>query len=895
MVDAVVSFVLEKLGDYLIREAIFLGGVRSEAESLKKDLEWLLCFIKDAEEKQVDHPLIRQWVSDIRDIAYDCEDVLDEFMVKVTGGESSNVLKVEEAETSTRKQGLFTSIKKCSCLVPRTSSHNASKTSSRNEANLCSKAKEKVSLHSIGKEIEGLKKSLKEVSDRCGMYGLRDINNKWEGQSKVVREFKETRRTNSFAFEENVIGYEDDRRTLLSILLDNEPRRFAISIWGTGGLGKTTLAKKLYHNYLVRNKFQQFAWVCVSQDYNIEELIRRIINSFHFMPPTEKLEEMKEEALKRYLYTSLKESSYLVVIDDVWGKKTWGRLLEAFPNNNHCSRVIMTTRKEDVADCADHVHKLRFLTKEESWRLFCSKTFGKANETKEMVKFGKEMLKKCGGLPLAIVLLGGLLSKKSAQEWRLVRDCIWLHLNRDSDNHIYYLLSLSFNDLPYKLKPCFLYLGLFPEDYEIETRRLIRLWVAEGFIPQNEGIMEDKAHYYLNELIKRSLIQKDKMHRERTLTCRVHDLLRNLAIEKAEELNLFHIYGVNKGSTYYSRTRRLAVYSGIESNLQLQQSRVLCSLLFVDVCYTEAMEELPTVCSSFRLLTVLDIQNLSIQTMPQEMGKLIHLKYLRFSQSPLNSDVAPFILNLVNLQTLIIHHIELHPVLPTEICKLKELRHLIGRFEGYFRIGDLKNLQTMKQIPLETWIKTNPEKLVNLRELEIVGYDVKEKFCFDSIAKLRSLQFLKVYLGRSGISSLPPLSHCQNLVELTLSGKIGKLPEEMPEFFPNLEYLKLDFSEFVDDPMPTLEELPNLKVLYLGSDSYNGTKLVCSKDGFHQLEILLLFERRLQELQIEEGGMPKLRSFVSSSKAWNFRIPERLKNLPRPEKWECESYIVEEY
>ncbi|XP_044470311.1 disease resistance protein RPP13-like isoform X2 [Mangifera indica] len=838
MVDAVVSLVVERVGDYLIKEAAFLQGVRGEVESLKKDLEWMLCFMKDAEDKQVDNPLIRQWVSDIREIAYGCEDVLDDFMVKVHDGKTSNVLKVEEGETSKRRQGVFTSIKKCSYIF---ASHMG--------CNLCIKCKEKASLYRIGKEIEALKKRLKAVSDRCGMYGLEDINKRWEA-SKALREFKEVRRTSSFAFEENVIGCKDDIRMLLGQLLCNERQHCIISIWGTGGLGKTTLAKKLYHHDKVKNKFQHCAWVCVSQDFNVEDLLRRIISSFNFnhtkklekiveealnRNPNESLEmeKMKEEALKRYIHESLRGSSYLVVIDDVWGKNAWGRLVEAFPKNEHGSRIIITTRNKNVADCADYVHSLPFLTEEESWRLFYSKTYGKANETKEMEKLGKEMLQKCGGLPLAIVLLGGLLSKKSAEEWRLVHDHMWQHLNRDSDNHINYLLSLSFNDLPYQMKLCFLYLGQFPEDFEIPVMKLIHLLVAEGFIPRNREIMEDTAYYYVNELFQRSLIQKDKTQRGRILTCRIHDLLRNLAIEKAEELNLFHIYEVDGAATSSSKTRRQAVYLGTGNSFQLQQSNLMRSFLFFNIKHRGAREDLSRLCCSFRLLRVLNLSNIAVKEIPQEIG--------------------------------------------------------------YFCIDKLKNLQTLKSIPVETWIKTNPERLVNLRELHISGLGGKiSQFSLDSIAKLRSLRILRVYTSSREIHSLKPLSKCQNLVELTLSGRIEKIPEEMPEIFPNLEFLELYSSGVVDDPMPTLEKLPNLAVLNLGFDCYCGTKLICSKGGFPRLEILAIHGSHLEELQVAEGGMPELRSFIKSYATIDFRIPERLETLPPPSNWEYVSSVLKQ-
>ncbi|XP_031258658.1 putative disease resistance RPP13-like protein 3 [Pistacia vera] len=522
MADAVVSFVVNKLGDYLgdyLRQASAFLEVRSEVESLKKDMEWMLGFVKDAEDKQVDNSLVRLWVSEIKDIAYESEDVLDEFMLKVRdGGIAPEMLKVEEEASSNKRQKIITSIKKSIAKSSR-------------------KAKETVTMYNIGKEIEALKKRLSDVSRRRAFYGLRNINIKTDEENHALRRIKQLRKTTSFSLEEKVVGYEDETNELLAKLLADEPRRWVISIWGTGGLGKTTLAGKLYKNSEIKKKFR-CAWVSVSQDYNNEDLLRRIIKSFAFS--AKELDRMSEEDLERYLHKCLQKYSYLLVIDDVWHKEAWASLKRAFPDNKMGSRVIITTRYKDVAERSDertHVHELRFLKPDESWQLFCEKTFWNLNIDKGLEKLGREMVEKCRGLPLAIVVLGGLLSTKKPQEWHSVRDNIWQNLSKDSLD-ITYLFSLSFKDLPYQLKLCFLYLSHFPEDSEINTDKLTRLWVADGYIPHDEETMEDVAYSYLYELINRSLVHKEKMRLRTVMTCRVHDLLRDFAIQKGKRAQL---------------------------------------------------------------------------------------------------------------------------------------------------------------------------------------------------------------------------------------------------------------------------------------------------------------------------------------------------------------------
>ncbi|XP_044487300.1 putative disease resistance RPP13-like protein 3 [Mangifera indica] len=542
MVDAVVTFVLNRVGDYLIKEAALLSGVRGEVESLKKELEWMSCFMKDAEDKQVDSPLIRQWVSDIREIAYDFEDVLDESMLHVGD-------KDEEGESPEGKHGLFSAIKKWVAKCSR-------------------KGREKVTTYNIGKKIESLKTRLSDVSRRCEFYGLRDINIKRD--------------------EDNLAR-----------------RRHVISIWGTGGLGKTTLAGKLYKSSAIKGNFDCCAWVSVSQHFNIEDLLQRIIKSFGFS--AEKLERMSEEDLERYVHESLQGRKYLVVIDDVWQKEAWASLKRAFPDNENGSRLIITTRIRDVAERSDErtcVHELRFLKPDESWQLFCQKAFSNLNIDEGLEKLGREMVEKCRGLPLAIVILGGLLSTKKPQEWNLL---------------------------------CFLYLRHFLEDRVIITDKLIRLWVAEGYIPHNKEIMEDVARSYLNELINRSLIQKEKTRLGKVVKCRIHDLLRELMIQKATELNFIQTYDEMKNSAPHSSMlscRRQAIYSGMKGTAWLQQCNpLLRCLLFFDLNKERPTmsQFVSTLCKTFKFLRVLEFayfRRRSSWSLPKDIDKLIHLKYL---------------------------------------------------------------------------------------------------------------------------------------------------------------------------------------------------------------------------------------------------------------------------
>ena len=634
-----------------------------------------------------------------------------------------------------------------------------------------------------------------------------------------------------------------------------------------------------------------------------------------FLSDTDK-REMGENELGEKLCGYLKEKKYLVVMDDVWSSEVWSRLQPHFPEAKDGSKVLITTRNKEIALHATYseefIYELRHMNEDESWQLFLKKAFrgiGTATPTltTELKELGNKIVTKCEGLPIAIVVLGSLLStkEKTKQSWEKVLLSREWHLDQGPDSCMR-ILALSYNDLPYYLKSCFLYCGIFPEDSEIDAWHLIKLWIAEGFIKRRgKERLEDIAEDYMHELIHRSLIQV--AHRRvdgRVKSCRLHDLLRGLAVSEAKDANFFEVHE-NMDSTFPISIRRLVIHQNLINHDISQCLHNSSSQLRTLVSFsgTIGKKSWGSLQEHIKLITVLNLSEEEVggHVLPQDIGQLIHLKFLCIKGFRSHVKLPSSIGRLVNLQSLDLGGNDCN--IPHSIWKLKKLRHLECRFSkvssqsqiskcvnGYLGVEQLTNLQTLA-LEGGSWLEGDGlGKLTQLRSLTLTRCSnscLKTEF-FESIDKLTTLEFLILHftegytketlVNRRGLvrekknvtidhhnkTLLPGLmsfSHHAYLYDLSLHGMLEKLSEQIEFYPPKLLRLILWECKLTDDPMMILKKLPSLRILILGDDAYVGEKMVCSSGGFLQLESLQLYRLyELEELIIERGAMSSLKT-----------------------------------
>ncbi|GLT33613.1 hypothetical protein SLA2020_081850 [Shorea laevis] len=891
----------EKLKDYLSDQ------LRNSDEDLHPEMEhWkillpkIIAVLQHAEENRVANQFVKLHLDDLRDLAYDMEDILEEFVIDA----NRSKLSAESEARPSKLQKIIASVF------------------------FGSKARPNPKLDSMVNDLSG---RLQKIHNGMCSLDLANLALKLEDKSHKVAA---KRLPESSLLEDTVLGRDSDKQAILQRLLEDGgslKQDFVIPIVGMGGIGKTTLARLIYNDEKLKNRFDLKAWVCVSDEFDVAQITRIILE--HVTQKRCNLQSFT--LLQEKLKQKLSGHKFLLVLDDVWNKEygPWDVLKRPFISGAPGSKIIVTTRNKDVGTMMrgdDEVYNVELLQDDACLPLFTQHALGKENfdAHPDLQDVGEKLVKRCKRLPLALKTLGGILrGKLHRDEWEnILNSEIWS--SSEDRSGILPALRLSYNHLPSHLKQCFAYCALFPKDYEFDKKELVLLWTTEGLLQQQshgkKQMEEEVGHQYFQELLSRSLFQQSSRVESQFV---MHDLINDLAVDVAGEIycNLECSMGDEKLEKarhlsftphHYEVSRRFIVLDKLKHLRTFLPLRVLSYYSNYSLSNRVLHDFLPTL----NCLRVLSLRNYQISKLPNSFENLKHIRYIDLSGTQIEF-IPESVGSLLFLQTLLLcgcrklnklpatignlidlHYLDISDTssleeMPLEIGNLKNLvtlpKLIVGKASGMMRLSALKNLLQLRGklsiLDLQNVLDVQDARAANLNKIHGLEELVLEWTTSNNDQLILEMQVL---------NWLKPHS---NLKSLTISCYDGVNFANWvcdPLLFLNLSSMELSNCKRCT-LLPSLGLLPVLKILIIkgmeaieaiGSEFYGG------HDSFPSLEELI-FQNMLNWKEWtsptgSEGKFPCLCRLVIENCPKLGQLPSNLSSIKKLEIRSCNAMLL---
>ncbi|EAY98528.1 hypothetical protein OsI_20440 [Oryza sativa Indica Group] len=828
--EAVLSAFMQALFEKAVAAASselkFPQNIAVELQNLSSSLSTIQAHVEDAEERQLKDQAARSWLSRLKDVAYEMDDLLDEH--------AAGVLRSKLADPSNYHH---LKVRICFC---------------------CIWLKNGLFNRDLVKQIMRIEGKIDRlIKDRHIVDPIMRFNRE---------EIRERPKTSSLIDDSSVYGREEDKDVIVNMLLtthnSNHVNLSILPIVGMGGVGKTTLTQLVYNDVRVKKHFQLRMWLCVSENFDEAKLTKETIESVAsgLSSATTNMNLLQED-----LSNKLKGKRFLLVLDDVWNEDPdrWDRYRRALVAGAKGSKIMVTTRNENVGKLMGGLtpYYLKQLSYNDSWHLFRSYAFvdGDSSAHPNLEMIGKEIVHKLKGLPLAAKALGSLLcAKDNEDDWKNILESEIWELPSDKNN-ILPALRLSYNHLPPILKRCFAFCSVFHKDYVFEKDILVQIWMAVGYIqPQGRRRMEEIGNNYFDELLSRSFFQKHKdgyvMHDA------MHDLAQSVSIDECMRLdnlpnnstterNARHLSFScdNKSQTTFeafrgfNRARSLLLLNGYKSKTSSIPSDLFLNLRYLHVLDLNRQEitELPESVGKLKMLRYLNLSGTGVRKLPSSIGKLYCLQTLKLRNCLALDHLPKSMTNLVNLRSL-----EARTELITGIARigkltcLQKLEEFVVRKDKGYKVSELK---AMNKIRGQICIK-NLESVSSAEEADEALLSEKAHISILDLIWSNSRDFTSEEANQD-IETLTSLEPHDELKELTVKAFAGF---EFPYWINGLSHLQsIHLSDCTNcSILPALGQLPLLKVIIIGGfptiikigDEFSGTSEV---KGFPSLKELV--------------------------------------------------------
>ncbi|XP_029153143.1 putative disease resistance protein RGA1 isoform X1 [Arachis hypogaea] len=762
LVSGLLTNILNRVDSATYKEISLLWGLKDEIDTLKNSLRIINAFLVDAENKQTQNNGIMEWLQQLRDHFFDARDILDEIECEALRN------KIVKSQGSfKRKVKRFFSLS--NPLAFRIQ---------------------------MAHKIKEIKKKIDELASFRMKLGLSEIH---ASSSDVHVPKLAWRETKSYVRPSHVIGRDQEKEKIIGLLTvpssdSGNEIIDVIPIVGIGGLGKTTIAQLVYNDDRVIENFFPRMWVFVSDDFDVKRLALEILKAMHGID-IDAHHNYSYDQLQNLLHEGLDGKKFLLVLDDVWNEdyRGWDELRNLLvgmhddENNRIGSKIIVTTRSEKVASIMGKAYKqnLLYLPDEDCLKLFlrCAFPAGEENKHPRLVEIGKEIVRKCKGLPLAVVSLGCMLHSENRESvWKKTRDSEIWKMDQQNDG-ILAALKLSYNHLPSELKRCFSYCSVFPKGYEYSNLELISFWMAHGLLQTNDEDeeAEDLGEFYIQELVSKSFFEGvpedqvvvdglifEELKHLGISYFKMHDLINDLAVSTMQNERA----AVKFNSTNVRENVQHLSFSDSREGVPNFDNKRLSKVQTIGFWHASESASAITepflrwVFKEFRYLRVLNLQCSNFQFLPDCFNKMKHLRYLNLSYCQRMEKLPDSICKLQNLEVL-------------NLCRCVALKYIP------------KNLRYLVSLRI-LWITTQ------MNDLSCIGFKT-----------FSSLQILILW-NCENLTFLPhDLRHLTALKRLSIEAclEVTHFGDEAEQEIDDDYSLKLE--QFSINQLPELLALPN--------------------------------------------------------------------------------------